>query len=58
MYSDNELTPCPDCGDLGLMAPNLYGKMAFHHKRPSHLEGYFTFSLVCKIVNQNVVGNK
>ena len=44
MYPDNELTPCPTCDGLGLIAPNLWGKPEFYHKVPSKLEGYFTFT--------------
>jgi len=45
MYPDNELTPCPTCGGLGLDAPNLWGKIEFVHKVPSpRFEGYFTFT--------------
>ncbi len=45
MYPDNELTPCPSCGNLGLTAPNIWGKPEFLHKVPSpRFEGYFTFT--------------
>jgi hypothetical protein len=44
MYPDNELTKCPECGALGLTAPNIWGKIEFVHKVASHLEGYFTFT--------------
>ena len=54
MYNDNELINCPECNALGLFAPDLYGNAKFHHKIPSKIEGYFTFSLIHKIVNENV----
>jgi hypothetical protein len=45
MYPDNELTPCPSCGNLGLTAPNIWGKPEFLHKIDSpRFEGYFTFT--------------
>jgi hypothetical protein len=52
MYPDNELTPCPSCEGLGLIAPNLWGKPEFYHKIPSpRLEGYFTFTADHKGLN-------
>ncbi len=48
MYNDNELVKCPDCHGLGLFAPDLYGNSKFHHKIPSKLDGYFTFTLTHK----------
>jgi hypothetical protein len=45
MYPDNELTPCPTCGELGLIAKNIWDKPEFLHKIPSpRFEGYFTFT--------------
>ncbi len=45
MYPDNELTPCPKCGELGLTAPTIWGQPEFMHKIPSpRFEGYFTFT--------------
>ena len=54
MYSDENLIPCPECGGLGLFAPNIFGESKFHHKIPSTIEGYFTFGLVHKITNENL----
>ena len=55
MYSDEKLIPCPECNALGLFAPTkLFGEVKFHHKIPSTLEGYFTFSLIHKITNENL----
>lgn len=54
MYKDEELVKCPDCQALGLFAPDLYGNSKFHHKIPSKIEGYFTFSLIHKITNENL----
>lgn len=44
----DNLTPCPDCNGLGVLAPNLYGKLQRFHKVPSKREGYFTFSEKCQ----------
>ena len=45
MYPDNELTPCSTCGELGLIAPTIWGKPEFLHKIPSpRFQGYFTFT--------------
>jgi hypothetical protein len=44
MYNDNELIKCSDCQALGLFAPDLYGNSVFHHKIPSKIQGYFTFT--------------
>ena len=45
MYPDSELTACPTCEGLGLIANNLWGKPEFLHKVPSpRFEGYFTFT--------------
>jgi hypothetical protein len=45
MYPDNELTPCPTCGELGLTAPTIWGQPEFMHKIPSpRFQGYFTFT--------------
>lgn len=50
MYPDSELTPCAECGTLGMLAPNIYGKTEFVHKVPSpRFEGYFTFVAECVI---------
>jgi hypothetical protein len=41
----DNLTPCPECGSLGMVAPDLYGKPTQFHRIPSpRLEGYFTFT--------------
>ena len=45
MYNDNELIKCETCEGLGLFAPDLYGNAMFHHKIPSKIQGYFTFTL-------------
>ncbi len=48
MYPDNELTPCVECGSLGMVAPNIWGKSEFVHIVPSpRLEVYFTFQSEC-----------
>lgn len=45
MYPDNELINCPTCDGLGMLAPNLWGKIEFLHKIDSpRFEGYFTFT--------------
>jgi len=45
MYNDNELDNCPVCGQLGTTANDLYGKIQFFHKVPSHrISGYYTFT--------------
>ncbi len=44
MYEDESLTPCPECGKLSTLAPNLHGKLTRFHKVPSKREGYFTFT--------------
>jgi len=44
MYQDSELIKCSDCQGLGLFAPDLYGNSKFHHKIPSKIQGYFTFT--------------
>jgi len=44
MYNDNELIKCENCEGLGLFAPDLYGNSVFHHKIPSTIQGYFTFT--------------
>ena len=50
MYPDSELTPCAECGTLGMLAPNIYGKTEFVHKVPSpRFDGYFTFFAECVI---------
>jgi hypothetical protein len=47
MFED--LTPCPECNSLGMLAPNIWGKTEFVHKVPSpRLEGYFTFVAECQ----------
>lgn len=41
----DNLTPCPECGSEGMLAPDIWGKIEFVHKIPSpRLEGYFTFT--------------
>lgn len=54
MYNDNELIKCPECGELGIFAPALFDEIKFHHKIPSKLDGYFTFSLIHKIKNEKL----
>lgn len=55
MYKDEELIVCPECGDKGIIAPNIFGKETFYHKRPSRFgEMYFSFSEIHKIVNHNL----
>ena len=48
MYNDNELIKCETCEGLGLFAPDLYGNPTFHHKIPSQISGYFTFTTTHK----------
>lgn len=48
MYNDDELIKCETCQGLGLFAPDLYGNAMFHHKIPSKIQGYFTFTLTHK----------
>jgi len=45
MYQDSELIKCEVCSGLGVVANNYYGNPVFHHKIPSQLSGYFTFTL-------------
>lgn len=44
-YPDEELNNCPECGGLGMLGKNIWGKIEFLHKIPSpRFEGYFTFT--------------
>ena len=45
MWLDSELDTCPVCGQLGTTSNDIWGKIQFFHKVPSHrLEGYYTFT--------------
>ena len=48
MFED--LTPCPECNALGMLAPNIWGKVEFVHKVPSTKIGYFTFTEIHQFI--------
>jgi hypothetical protein len=49
MYPDSELTPCAECGTLGMVAPDLWGKQTFFHKVKSwRMANAFTFTEFCQ----------